>query len=80
MTAEENRREASEKIKALQEWFASAELPAGPVKLCPGVVIVDVNKFVETSLARLESMELRGKTLQMSYTHLTDFKKIIEKS
>jgi len=77
MTVQQKEKDAREKIKDLREWFDTAGLPAGPVKLCPGVTVVDVKRFVETSLSRLESMELRSKTMQMAYVHLTDFKNVL---
>lgn len=78
MTSQEKEKELRGKVETLRQWFGSAELPAGPVQLCPGVKIIDVNKFVESSLARLESSNFYSLTLRMAYIHLIDFKNIIE--
>lgn len=74
----EREREARQKIKDLREWFETEIMPAGPVKVNASTNVVDVKLFISSNLSRMESMELRSKTLQAAYLHLTEFKIVVE--
>lgn len=71
-------KEAQAKISSLIAWFKTAKTPSKPFQLNDWTVVENAKQYVETLIARVESLNVYSVTVQASYWSLQDLKKYLE--
>lgn len=64
----------------MEAWYEGRQLPVGPLKINSFSTIMDVDKYVETSLAQLKSNQTKPwqAPFKPAYMRLYELKKFIE--